>query len=161
MGLGKRQVQALTICTAGICLLLLLFLALPRHAFSPASSGNEAGDPQLIKDAPIPSCDAGSVSGGKSQKGLSSHSVTLTWKESIPASRSARDIVQGYYVYRSLKSHKYAKSDRLNTEPIAGTSCMDRAVKPRATYFYSVKGVSQGGVESEFSDEVKAVIPQL
>ena len=58
------------------------------------------------------------------------------------------------------KSHKYAKSDRLNTDPIAGTACIDRAVKPRTIYFYSVKGVSEGGVESEFSDEVKAVIPQ-
>jgi hypothetical protein len=160
MGLGKRQVQALTICTAGICLLLLLFLALPHHVFSPASFGSKAGHPELVKDVPIPSCDAGSVSAGKPQKGLSSHSVTLTWNASIAASRSARDIVRGYYIYRSQKSHKYAKSDRLNTDPIAGTSCIDKAVKPRVTYFYSVKSVSQGGMESEFSDEVKAVIPQ-
>ncbi len=160
MGLGKRQVQIVTICTAGICLLLLLFQVLPHHAFSPASSGSQAGAPELIKDAPIPSCDTGSPSAGKPQKGSSSHTVTLTWKESVPASRSARDIVKGYYIYRSQKSHKYAKSDRLNTDPIAGTSCIDKAVKPRVTYFYSVKSVSQGGMESEFSDEVKAVIPQ-
>lgn len=160
MGLGKRQVQIVTVCSAGICLLLLLFLALPHHAFSPGSSDSEAGHSELVKDTPIPSCDAGSVSEGKPQKGLSSHSVTLTWKESIPASRSTRDIVKGYNIYRTQKSHKYAKSSRLNSEPIAGTSCIDRAVKPDATYFYSVKGVSQGGVESEFSDEVRAVIPQ-
>jgi hypothetical protein len=69
-------------------------------------------------------------------------------------------MVKGYYVYRSTKSHKYAKHDRLNADPITGTNCIDKAVKPRAIYFYSVKAISQGEVESEFSDEVKAVIPR-
>jgi cbb3-type cytochrome oxidase subunit 3 len=160
MGLGKRQVQTVGICTAGICLLLLVFLAVPHHAFSPRNSLGGTGSPALAKEAPVSSCASGSASDGKLRNGLSPHSVTLTWNASIPASRSARDVVKGYYVYRSRRSHRYAKSDRLNTDPITGTTCIDRAVELRAIYFYSVKAISQGEVESEFSDEVKAVIPR-
>ena len=160
MGMGRRQIQTVAICTAGICLLIVTFLAVPHHAFWPRNSLSGDGDLRLPKQNPIPSCASGADSDGKSQSGRSPHSVTLTWNASIPASRSAKDLIKGYYVYRSRKSHKYVKSDRLNTDAIVGMSCIDRAVEPRATYFYSVKAVSERGVESEFSAEVKAVIPQ-
>jgi hypothetical protein len=87
------------------------------------------------------------------------HSVTLSWNASIPASKSQPDAVQGYYVYRSPQSQKYAESNRISSSPVLGTQCVDTTVEPRTTYYYVVKAVSQTGTKSGFSNETKAVVP--
>lgn len=87
------------------------------------------------------------------------HSVTLSWNASIPRSKARRDAIKGYYVYRSLTSHKYSESNRLNSSPLRGTRCVDTAVEPRGTYSYAVKAVSEGGTPSGLSNEITVVIP--
>jgi hypothetical protein len=89
----------------------------------------------------------------------SAHSVTLSWKASVPRSKARKDAIKGYYVYRSLNSHKYSDADRLNPTPLRGTRCIDTDVKPHTTYFYAVKSVSATGTPSDFSSEISVVIP--
>lgn len=110
----------------------------------------------------IPSC-AGILSPAlpptSSPTGAKPHSVTLSWNASVPKSPVYIDAINGYYVYRSLKSHTYAESNRLNSSPIAGAQCIDGAVDPGGVYYYAVKALSQGGAESDFSSEIKAEVP--
>ncbi len=87
------------------------------------------------------------------------HSVTLSWNSAVPASRSPRDAIKGYYVYRSLASRNYAESSRISESPLAGTRCVDSTVEPQKTYFYVVKAVTEGGTQSGSSVEVRAVVP--
>jgi hypothetical protein len=109
----------------------------------------------------LPSCwDPMPPTSGKStQYRPPHHSVALSWKASVPVSKSPQEAVKGYYVYRSRSSHRHTLGDRMNAQPIVETGCVDRVVKPRTTYFYSVRALSQGGAQSVFSDEVKAVVP--
>jgi len=87
------------------------------------------------------------------------HSVTLTWNVAVPVSNAPRDAIKGYYIYRSLMSHSYAESDRMNQSPLRATRCVDITVEPRKTYFYVVKSVTEGGKQSSVSAEIKAVVP--
>jgi hypothetical protein len=76
------------------------------------------------------------------------HSVSLSWKASPSA-------VVGYNVYR----RGTAGVVKLNSEPVTGTSYVDRVVQPGQTYFYVIKAVSARGTESSPSNEVRAHIP--
>ena len=87
------------------------------------------------------------------------HSVTLSWNAALPASNSPRDLIKGYYVYRSLVSHTYTEGDRITASALPGTQCVDTAVEPRKTYFYIVRAVTDGGMQSGSSIEIKAVVP--
>jgi len=87
------------------------------------------------------------------------HSVTLSWNAPLPKSYSPQDAINGYYVYRSVQSHIYAESNRISRSVLPGTRCVDTAIEPQKTYFYVVKAVTQGGKLSDFSSEVKAVVP--
>lgn len=86
------------------------------------------------------------------------HSVTLSWKASIPRSNSRQDAIQGYYVYRSLVSNHYADSNKLNAKPLPTTQCVDTAVTSGMTYFYVVKAVAKSGLSGP-SNEAKVPIP--
>jgi hypothetical protein len=48
---------------------------------------------------------------------------------------------------------------RWHTEPVTGTSYVDRTVQPEATFFYVTKAVNARGTESTASNEVRAHIP--
>ena len=76
------------------------------------------------------------------------HSVSLSWKASPSA-------VVGYNVYRRSASGVV----KLNSEPVTGTSYLDRTVQPGQTYFYVTKAVSGKGTESTASNEVRADVP--
>jgi len=86
------------------------------------------------------------------------HSVTLSWKASVPRSNSEQDVIQGYYVYRSLISNRYAESNKLNVNPLPTTQCVDAAVTPGIIYFYVVKAVAKTGLSGP-SNEARAPIP--
>jgi hypothetical protein len=88
-----------------------------------------------------------------------SHSVTLSWNAATPASHSPGDGIKGYYVYRSLTSHAYTGADRISESPLRATQCVDTTVKPRETYFYVVKAVTQEGKQSDASAEITARVP--
>lgn len=94
-----------------------------------------------------------------SQSNPSAHSVTLSWKASVPRSNSKQDAIQGYYIYRSGTSNTYADSNRMNANPLRGTQCIDTAVSPRGKYFYVVRSIAGNKIKSAPSNEAAAVIP--
>jgi len=110
----------------------------------------------------VPPCastlSSSSAGRASSRVNPSAHSVTLSWKASVPKSSSKQDAIQGYNVYRSLKSNKYGDRNRINAKPLPGTQCVDTAVETRKTYFYVVKAVAGSGRESGPSNQAKAVI---
>jgi hypothetical protein len=85
------------------------------------------------------------------------HSVKLSWVASVPASKSTRDAVVGYNVYRSTKSHD-RNPKRINTKPCPGTTYTDTDVEAGKTYFYVTRGVAANGTESGPSNEIKVTI---
>lgn len=89
---------------------------------------------------------------------VNKHSVKLSWAASVPASKSARDAVVGYNVYRSTKSHD-RNAKRINSAVCVGTSYTDPDAEAGNTYFYVTRGVNAKGVESGPSNEVKVVMP--
>ena len=84
------------------------------------------------------------------------HGVKLSWKASIPASKSPAAAIKGYNVYRRTAGKKYEK---VNPELIRGTSCVDYLVKTGETYYYETTAVSASGAVSKPSPEVKTMIP--
>ncbi len=79
----------------------------------------------------------------------SQHSVQLNWQASTSSG------VTGYDVYRSSVSGGYyglrASVNSLNYK--------DTSVQSGATYYYAVTAVNSGGLQSKYSNQVKAVIP--
>jgi hypothetical protein len=155
--------RRLRIQVTGLILLMSLagLVAIRRAGRLETPVKNESGiDKKIAQDSP-PSCwdpmPPTASEGG--QHRASHHSVTLSWKASVPVSKSPQDAVKGYYIYRSRLSHKLTLGDRMNAHPILETGCIDRAVDPHTTYFYSVTAFSQGGAQSIFSHEAKAVVP--
>ncbi len=129
----------------------------------PHTSNASVGDPLPVAPAPIQLCSGGlsvaSSGQAQPQSGPKPHSVTLSWNPSIPASHSPRDVIKGYFVFRSQTSQTYADSNRINSLPLIGTQCIDTAVEPRTTYYYVVKALAASGEQSVASKEIKAVIP--
>ena len=76
------------------------------------------------------------------------HSVSLTWKPSDSP-------VVGYNVYR----RNALGVTKLNSEPVKGTTYVDRTVESGQTYFYVTKAVTAKGAESSPSNEVRADVP--
>ena len=93
---------------------------------------------------------------GPAASSFKPHSVRLSWNASVPANDSLADVIQGYNVYRRDPGKEYEK---INTNLIRGTTCIDYFVKAGQTYYYETKAVSARGAVSEASPEVKAVIP--
>lgn len=86
------------------------------------------------------------------------HSVKLSWGPSKPASKSARDAVIGYNVYRSTVSRD-PNPKRINSTLCPGTTYDDPDVEAGKTYFYVTRGVNANRVESAPSNEAKVVMP--
>lgn len=154
----RKQIQI-----AGLLLLMSLagLIAIWQWQKREVAVESASGSGKISGEESLPSCWDPMLppSGEGEQHHPRPHSVTLSWKASLPVSRAGQNVVKGYYVYRSQSSHTYTLKDRLNAQPITGTVCVDRAVKPHTTYFYSIRAVSQGGAQSIFSLEVKAVVP--
>ena len=126
-----------------------------------APTQGEAKAVPLAQDVPPCASTSSSSSAGHvpAKVNPSAHSVTLSWKASVPRSSSQQDAIQGYYVYRSLTSNSYDDSKRINSKPLPGTECIDTAVEPSGKYFYVVRAVAGSGVKSDPSNEATAVIP--
>ena len=91
--------------------------------------------------------------GGKRSNGgiPSTHSVQLQWDASTSSN------VVGYNVYRGSRSG--GPYLRLNASLITGLSFTDATVQSGQTYFYVTTSVDSSQVESLFSNEVSAIIP--
>jgi fibronectin type 3 domain-containing protein len=88
-----------------------------------------------------------SAVGVKSQQ----HSVALTWDP------STSDVV-GYNVYRGkVRGGPYNK---INAHVHPNTLYFDKTVTSGNTYYYVTTAVDSSGMESTYSNEVKAVIPK-
>jgi hypothetical protein len=126
---------------------------------TPAPSAEAAKTPS----GDIPLCNGaspGAASGHAPSHGNKHpHAVTLSWKAALPTSDSPLDAIKGYYVYRSLASHRYAESNKISQSPVSGTQCADTTVHPKKIYFYVVKAVTEGGELSGPSIEIRAVVP--
>jgi fibronectin type 3 domain-containing protein len=80
-----------------------------------------------------------------------SHSVTLSWKASTASN------VIGYNIYRATTSTgPYVQT---NTALDPTTQDIDYNVLAGKTYYYVVAAVNSTGVESVYSNQVKALIP--
>jgi hypothetical protein len=158
----KAQMKKLLI-PSGIFVAVLAVAAIMGNR-DPASNPSIATLRTLpVKAQPVPSCSGNFPASPLGQPPPHSeanrHSVTLVWKSSSPASMSPKDAIKGYFVYRSQVSQAYTDGDRLNSLPLVGTRCSDATVQPRTTYYYVVKAVTESGVQSVVSKEIKAVIP--
>lgn len=81
------------------------------------------------------------------------HSVTLTWQAPRAAPGSA---IVSYNVYRSTTSGgPFVKL----ASGVPAPKYEDRLINSERTYYYVVTAVDQGGRESPYSGEAKAVIP--
>ena len=87
-----------------------------------------------------------------------SHSVTLTWKPSVPISNFPRDKVIGYIVFRSTLPHD-PKSVPINSTQVTDTRFIDHDVEPGKVYYYVTRAVSASGSLSAPSNEARAEIP--
>jgi hypothetical protein len=78
------------------------------------------------------------------------HTVTLTWNPST-------SVVSGYHIYRgSVSGGPYSL---LNSTLDASTSYVDSSVLSGNEYFYVTTAVDASGVESLFSNEASATVP--
>ena len=80
----------------------------------------------------------------------SSHSVTLDWNSSTSS-------VVGYHVYRGGSSG--GPYSRIDGSVVNSLSYKDASVQSGGRYFYVVTALASDGVESPFSNEVAADIP--
>jgi hypothetical protein len=87
-----------------------------------------------------------------SLSGTGTHDVILSWTASPSAG------VVGYNVYRGATS-KGESSAPLNSTPINGTTYADENVTAGATYYYVVKAIGSGGLQSADSNETEATVP--
>jgi hypothetical protein len=90
---------------------------------------------------------------------IGSHSVTLSWNASLPASKSPHGVILGYIVYRSTKSHD-RNALPINFVRITGTTFSDCNVEPGKTYYYTARAVDAIGRTSVPSNEVRVKIPR-
>jgi hypothetical protein len=93
------------------------------------------------------------------------HKVTLSWNASVPSAAFESKAV-GYCLYRS-KTAKAAKQnpicgscERINSNPIIGTGCVDDLVEDGAEYYYVVTAINASGKISASSNETPARIPR-
>jgi len=77
-----------------------------------------------------------------------SHTVTVSWKPSVPAEG---DPVECYVVYRNVNSFDEKTVIPIGVTYAPKTTLVDLRVEP-GSYFYAVKAVSQHQLESKFSE---------
>lgn len=92
--------------------------------------------------------------------GGSPHGVSLSWNPSAPVSKSPQDVILGYIVYRSSKSHD-RNALPINYSRITGTTFSDCNVEAGKTYYYTTRAVDATGRISGPSNEVRVKIPTL
>jgi len=116
--------------------------------FVPQSSGTASAKLSFNSNAGVsPTVEALNGSGNVTTAGK--HSVSLSW--------NPESLMVGYNVYRGTKpGGPYSK---INTLLDASTSFADTSVQAGQTYYYVITAVNSSGVQSAFSNPVKAVVP--
>jgi len=99
----------------------------------------------------LPACGGAESAPEKGKtEAQSPHTVQLSWRASTTPNVK-------YNIYRGESPDKL---ERINREPISGTECVDRVVRPSKVYHYAVKAVGRNGVESRASNPASATIPE-
>ena len=118
--------------------------------FAPQTSGSTPGSIVFDSDA-TNSPTTETLTGDGTQQQQSQHSVALTWDASTSQ-------VVGYNVYRRVgSSGSYTK---INPAVNTTTSYTDTSVQNGQTYDYVTTAVDASNVESAYSNQATAVIPQ-
>jgi fibronectin type 3 domain-containing protein len=115
--------------------------------FKPQASGTASANASFASNASNSSV-LESLTGSGTPPPL--HSVDLSWVPSL-------SVVVGYNVFRGTKSGgPYTK-----ITPVleAGSAYTDNAIQAGLTYYYVTTSVDASGVESGYSNEVQALIP--
>ena len=86
------------------------------------------------------------------------HVVKLSWNASAPASKSPRDAIVGYIVYRSTKAHD-SSAVAITSSKVPSTTYSDSTVESGTTYYYVTRAVTAGGTLSGPSNEFRVVVP--
>ena len=116
--------------------------------FAPTVAGNATGTLQVAGTSGVSALSMNLAGSGTSSP--TQHTVTLTWSPST-------SVVAGYHIYRgTVTGGPYSL---LNSTPDAGTSYVDSTVVSGSSYFYVTTAVDSSGVESAFSNEAPATIP--
>ncbi len=123
--------------------------------FSPSNAGTASGDVylNLSNGSPIATValsGSGTNSGSTTGSNPVQHSVSLSWTGSTST-------VIGYYVYRGATTG--GPYTRITSSVVDLTSYVDSSVASGSTYFYVVTAVDSSYVESPYSNETEAVIP--
>ncbi len=115
--------------------------------------------------APEPQLPRCPLAGARPSSAIAGHhTVTLSWKASLPSAHPEDNTV-GYCLYRSQKKHVAKKNARcseceqVNAVPIVGTSCVDDLVADGATYYYVSTAINPQGTLSTSSNEIPVSIP--
>jgi hypothetical protein len=119
-------------------------------SFNPLTAGESAGSVTVGSNASQSPITITLVGIGESLD-KHHHVVFLSWGPSASP-------VIGYNVYRTTKPGK--GYDLLNDSPIQDTSYTDTTAKNGKSYFYVVTAVDNENVQSDFSNEVAADVPQ-
>jgi len=120
--------------------------------FAPQAEGSSSGSISFVSNAATsPLVENFTGTGAQSQsQGSTQHTIALDWTASTSS-------VQGYYIYRGTQSG--GPYSRLNSTLDADTSYSDDTVNSGTTYFYVVTSVDSDSLESSYSNEGRAVVP--
>jgi hypothetical protein len=116
--------------------------------FTPQSAGSSPGGLTFISNG---SGNASATLSGSGSIQSGSHTVNLSWNPSTSS-------VVGYNVYRGTVSGGPYPT-KLTPSPQNDTSLVDSSVQSSTTYFYVATAVDSESVESDYSNQTKAVIP--
>jgi len=88
-------------------------------------------------------------------------SVKLTWKASVPKSKSPRDAIAGYNIYRSESPNvKCTAANKIASVGGSVTSYTDSHVQAGKKYFYVATAVAASTKESDHpSNEASVTVP--
>jgi Cep192 domain 4/Abnormal spindle-like microcephaly-assoc'd, ASPM-SPD-2-Hydin len=116
-------------------------------SFKPQASGTDTASISFISNASnSPTVESLTGTGALSAQ----HSIDLSWNPSTSA-------VVGYNIYRSgTADGPYAK---INAALNATTSYTDNTVQAGLTYYYVTTAVDGSGIESAYSNQAQAVVP--
>lgn len=120
-----------------------------KVTFNPQAAGSSPGSITFLSDASNSSISQSFAGDGTQGQG-GTHSVALSWTP------SASQVV-GYNIYRGTENG--GPYSRLNSSPESGTAYTDSTVLSGTTYYYVATSVDSNNVESTYSNQATAQVP--
>ena len=136
----------------------LRVLALSTQVLIAGAYPVQANSPLFYGSTHIAYSRGGASSAGGKAAPTAVHVVKLSWNASAPASKSPRDAIVGYIVYRSTKAHD-PSAVAITSSKIPSTTYSDSTVESGKTYYYVTRAVTAGGTLSGPSNEFRVVVP--